>query len=123
MRSSIRPLLWMLLVFALVIVATAVGAQTPTPAGPVTDWKVLLTPLIIAAVPVIVIVVKRFIPAKWSVAYPLAAAALGPALDWLVGYLADQSVGARWGVVLGLAGVGLREIVDQLRKFPMPTAK
>ena len=52
---------------------------------------------------------------KMAMGAPLFA--MGAALDLLNQYvLGEPSVGALWGGVLGAAGVGVREILDQARK-------
>lgn len=74
-----------------------------------------LTPVIVAAVPLAVMLLKKVIsPAPWVL--PILAGALGVAADALAAYALNVPVSPQVGAVLGLAGVGLREIVDQLKK-------
>lgn len=83
------------------------------------DWSTLLAPIIIAAVPIIVAGIKRFIPERLSFVIPLLAGALGPLLDFISLKTTGVSAGTGAAVAYGLAGVGVREIIDQLRKAPM----
>ena len=80
------------------------------------DWLTLLTPLIVALVPILVILFKQVIPARYAVFYPLIATALGPVLDYLSTYLTGLPASPGIGVLMGMAGVALRELVDQIRK-------
>lgn len=77
----------------------------------------LMTPLIIAAVPIVVLGLKKWVlPANRPWMFPLIATVLGSVAD-VLGAVATAGVGPKWyGVVTGLATVGLREIVDQLKK-------
>lgn len=81
------------------------------------NWVTLLTPLIVALVPILVILAKQVIPARYAVFYPLIATALGPVLDYLSTYLTGLPASPGLGVLMGMAGVALREVVDQLRKM------
>ena len=82
------------------------------------DWSTLLTPVIVALVPVIVVLVKKVIPDKYAALYPVIATALGPVLDYASTWLSGQAASPGRGVLMGMAGVALREIVDQARKIP-----
>jgi hypothetical protein len=84
------------------------------------EWTTLLTPLIVALVPILVILAKKIIPDKYAVFYPLIATALGPVLDWASTYLTSQAASPGRGVLLGMAGVAVREIVDQVKKAVNP---
>lgn len=80
------------------------------------DWTSLITPAIIAAVPLIMSVVKKVIPDKAKVAIPVVAVAFGPVLDAVASGLQSQPASPGKGLLLGAAGVALREIVDQAKK-------
>jgi hypothetical protein len=73
-------------------------------------------PVIIAAVPVVVMFVKKLLPSSASPLIPLLAVVVGPVLDfgvsWLTGKAADPTAGAMYGAL----GVVLREVGDQIRK-------
>lgn len=75
----------------------------------------LASPLIIALVPIVLAYGKRLVGRQtWLI--PPAAAGLGALADLGLAYATNQPVSPGTGVVLGLAGVGLRELVDQLKK-------
>jgi hypothetical protein len=81
------------------------------------DWTTLFTPLIVALVPILVILVKKVIPDRYAVFYPVAATVLGPILDYLSTWVTAQPASPGRGVLMGMAGVALREVIDQLRKL------
>ncbi len=77
-----------------------------------TLWQALIpvaVPLLIAAL-------------KWAVQYlppwlpPILAPVLGGLIDAATVYLAGGTYNPIVGMVLGAAGVGLRELVDQMKK-------
>lgn len=73
-------------------------------------------PLIAAVVPVIVAGFKKLLPGIPPLFLPILAAVIGPAgalaVSWLSGIEASGWVMA----LLGVAGVGIRELFDQLGK-------
>ena len=77
-------------------------------------------PLITAVVPVAVAAIKRLLPRLPKPLLPVLAAALGPAADALLAWLASVPVIGWQAALLGLAGVGLREVVDQTAKALKP---
>ncbi len=77
-----------------------------------TVWTALI-PLI---VPVAIMLLKTFLPKLPTVALPILAPILGAGADIALHFAGVPSVGAVWGAVLGSAGVGLREIADQLKQ-------
>ena len=79
------------------------------------EWSTALGPVIVAVVPLLVAAMKRWKAQTWT--YPLIAAALGVAADTLSAITMNVSLGPVAGAVAGLAGVGLREVVDQLKKL------
>lgn len=101
--------------------ATAL-AQTNTNTVPVPDvpgagsGSQLLLALIPLVVPMLVAVAKTLIQAlpKWSL--PIIAAGLGELLNYLSGLMGGPSTTLLNGVILGAAGTGLREILDQLNQ-------
>lgn len=108
---------WLAVLFSglALLAATVSGAEpgattTATTTQPV-NWAMLLIPVV---VPVVIAIAKMLIPKlpKWTL--PILAPLLGAAAD----YLATNSFGngTIMGVIAGFAGVGLRELVDQLRK-------
>jgi len=85
------------------------------------DWTSLVTPIIVATVPIIIIGVKKLIPDKLAFLYPIIASALGPALDFVIAKATGTVANPTQGVLMGMAAVGLREIIDQLKKAGSPT--
>jgi hypothetical protein len=69
----------------------------------------VLAPLVIAGIRVGL----PKVPAKW---YPLLAALVGVGLDIVAHFAAGTTLSPLVGFALGLAGVGLREVKDQLGK-------
>ncbi len=109
----------------LVFVAFAVVAQTNTNTPPSTvggTTTVTLAPLwnaaIVVVVPAIIAGIKKLWPAIPSVTWPVLAPLAGVAINWLAakGHVLPQS-GWAVGAALGAAGVGLREIVDQVTQL------
>lgn len=77
------------------------------------DWANLVNPIIVAAVPMAVHVLKRVNPHTWT--YPLIAGGLGVVADAIAAILLNlKDLDPGLGAVMGLAGVGLREVVNQL---------
>ena len=82
--------------------------------------KVLLGQIIVALTPVLVplliMLIKRglaYLP-SWTI--PVAAIVLGALIDAINGWTTGANLGGPWGAVLGAAGVGVREVLDQVRK-------
>lgn len=76
-------------------------------------------PLLAVVVPLIIAVFKAKIPwltekAPWAL--PLLAPVIGAAGDFLLGLLAGVPSTGLGGALAGLAGVGVREVVDQAKK-------
>lgn len=88
------------------------AAGAPASAAPPSPW-VSLIPL---AVPVLIMVLKMLIPNIPGVALPIIAPLLGAAADIVLHYAGASTLGPTWGAVLGSAGVGLREIYDQVKQ-------
>lgn len=80
-------------------------------------WNQLLMPLIVAVVPLIIAVLKRWIPPSFYWTLPLLATGLGPLVDFLSLKATGTGHGIIAGAAYGLMGVGLRELVDQLKKL------
>jgi hypothetical protein len=105
----------------------AADAPQPPEGGTLTatSWQAVLVALIPVLVPVIIAVIKLALTFWGSkipkVLPPLLAPVLGALLDLIINQ--HLGTGTVWGAVLGSAGVGLREIVDQLRNLgATPTA-
>lgn len=79
------------------------------------DWQTTLTPLLVILVPAILSQGKKLLGGNtWLV--PLIAPALGAALDYVSSLVTQTQVGSTKAAMLGLAGVGLREALDQMRQ-------
>jgi hypothetical protein len=77
-------------------------------------------PLIAVLVPIVVAAVKKMLPKVPSWALPLLAPIIGAAGDAILAVLAGIPMTGWQGALAGLAGVGVREIVDQTKKA-LPT--
>jgi hypothetical protein len=55
-------------------------------------------------------------------ALPIIAPVLGAVADIALHYAGVSTLGPLWGMVLGSAGVGLRELQDQLKQTVLPAA-
>ena len=67
-------------------------------------------------VPTLIMLLKMAVPAVPKVALPIVAPLLGALIDIGLSLAMGQSTNPFIGAVLGSAGTGLREIVDQLKK-------
>lgn len=110
---------WVLFVTGLVMIAadpgSAAAAAVVAPVAVVaakTNWVLLLIPVV---VPMVIALVKVFLPKLPKVYLPILAPLLGALIDFLAG--GDFGAGTILGAVAGSAGVGLREILDQAKKL------
>ncbi len=78
-----------------------------------TDLTVMLIPVV---VPLLIAGIKKVLPKIPGWMLPVLAPLLGAAVDIASFYATGQSLGPVWGAALGSAGVGLREVVDQLKQ-------
>jgi ApbE superfamily uncharacterized protein (UPF0280 family) len=86
------------------------------------DWTTAFTPVLIGVIPVLVHYVKRTIPESMTWMVPVFAMILGPVADAISMKATGVGVGPMAAVGLGLASIGLREIVNQLTKAAKPPA-
>ena len=81
--------------------------------------KSLLSQMIIALtpvlVPILVMLLKKGMGALPTWTIPMTAVVLGFLIDQINGYVTGANLGGVWGAVLGAAGVGVREVLDQVR--------
>lgn len=94
------------------------GAVTPPPAPPAIPPSSSLNPYV-AFVAVLVPLVVAFIKKKiWadipSWCLPIIAMGLGALGTWIMGEASLTTLNPAYGLILGAAGVGVREIKDQL---------
>lgn len=79
-----------------------------------------LAALISAVTPILVPVLIMMLKSNVNKAFiPIVAILLGAVADIGNHVATGEGVGLVWGGVLGAAGVGLREVVDQLKKSMM----
>ena len=90
----------------------------PTAPNPfLTQLLATLTPVF---VPIVILLLKKGIAKLPSWSLPVIAIGLGVLADFLTQLVTGSSLGPMWGGVLGAAGVGLRELVDQTKKAAKP---
>lgn len=115
---------WAVLTLALLVVpCLAFGADTAT-AGVKTAGPSPLTALIPVLVPVLIALLKFVVPNVPGHWLPLIAPLLGAGADLALNFAGVSTLGPGWGALLGSAGVGLREIKDQVQQRlspPTPT--
>lgn len=73
-------------------------------------------PLIAAGVPLLIAAFKKLLPKIPVYLLPIIAPILGALGDFALSALAGVPSGGLGGALAGLAGVGVREIVDQLKQ-------
>jgi hypothetical protein len=73
--------------------------------------------------PLVVALVKQFFPGTPGVVQPVLSTGVGAATDVLAGAMTDTDGSALVGGVLGLAGVGVREVYDQVKRTPLVAKK
>lgn len=114
-----------LMLFTL-FVAMAVLAQTNTNTPPIAPVPVpvaannLLLALIPLLVPIIVAVLKNVISTLPTWTIPIIASALGELLNVVSGLAGGPTTSALNGLLLGSAGVGVRELLDQVKSKVKP---
>jgi hypothetical protein len=72
--------------------------------------------IITAVTPVIIAAVKRFVPNIPKAWIPILAPIVGMSLEISLHFAAGTGISVWLGALLGGAGVGLRELYDQLKK-------
>jgi hypothetical protein len=110
----------------LVLVATGLAACTGQAAtgslvdsssasapGSSSAWELMIPVL----VPVIIAAVKWALPKVPAVALPILAPVLGAAMEIVLHFAGVSGSNGVLGAVLGAAGVGLREVIDQIKKL------
>lgn len=104
-----------LFVLATMCVSTTLLAQdaAPDPKASAAQAITLLTPVI---VPILVYFAKKAISNIPSALLPILATGLGIAVSQVGAMMTGGKYGLIGGALLGLGGVGLREILDQAKK-------
>ena len=96
-----------------VIVQNVVKDPSVTSQTTAVALAMLIIPLL---VPLIVALAKFFMPKIPKVYLPIIAVVLGSVIDWISSKLGGPGVGPILGALLGAAGIGAREILDQLKQ-------
>jgi hypothetical protein len=78
------------------------------------DWGKVLSPLIIVVVPLVLYGIKQAWQKIPKQLLPVLAPILGALADVLLQWSGVNTFGAQWGAAMGMAGVGLREMFDQV---------
>ena len=84
------------------------GVSAPPSVSP---WLALIP----IAVPVAIALLKKAAPKIPGWLLPIIAPLMGAAADIALNYAGVATLGAGWSALLGSAGVGLREVQDQLK--------
>lgn len=104
----------------LLVMATAVYAQAAPPPNPAASTAQAITLLTPVVVPILVWGAKKLLADIPSVLLPILATVLGVGVTQLGVYMAGGHYGIVEGALLGLGGVGLREVLDQVKKVIGP---
>jgi hypothetical protein len=115
---AMAMVLWSISAYAQATNAPA-GSGAPT-AAPVADLSAVWTAAIAVVVPLLVALLKKLVPKIPKPLLPIGATVLGVISDWLLakaGALPHTSLAL--GALAGASGVGVREILDQLKTAVM----
>ena len=115
MQILIRFSLWFVLsCFIAVSLTFAQGVDAPAGAEvPPFEWWTYIIPLL---TPLLVLGVKKLAPNIPNAWLPVIATMSGVVLDFLHGLATTATSHVGLGVVLGLASIGVRELLDQLKQ-------
>lgn len=110
-----------LFLFALFAVTLSALAQSTnsspvTPSASTSPVSTLLLTIIPLLVPIVVAIGKSALPKVPTWLLPILAPALGALIDYLGSLATGGSANPIAAAILGSAGVGLREIVDQVKQ-------
>ncbi len=75
-------------------------------------WELIIPVL----VPVVIAAIKWLLPKVPAVALPIVAPVLGAGLEIVLHFAGLADGNSVTGLILGAAGVGLREVLDQVKK-------
>lgn len=100
--------------------AQAPGATPPASLGGITADNIVtwLTPIM---APLLIALTKKFVPSLPGFVLPILAPVFGVLLDLVNTYALHHSSNLLLAAVAGLAGVGIREVKDQLVPAQPPT--
>jgi hypothetical protein len=110
----------LMIVIAVALSATALAQNAAAAGTEITADNVVLwlTPVV---VPMLIALVKKVLPQVPSWALPIIAPLLGVALEVINSLATTQAANFWAAAALGLAGIGVREVADQVKKaVPKP---
>jgi hypothetical protein len=116
MKTKIGFALMLLLLTGLSLLAQEPGT-VPAPTSANVDLMLKLLPLI---VPMLIAIIKMEIPKLPTWCLPILAPLLGAFIDWLTALATGGHPNPIASALLGSAGVGLREVYDQLKQQITP---
>lgn len=124
-RLDLRHAFWLcvVIIFTFTCLATFAQEMPPSAAGVTVSAPAspsLWSALIPVAVPALLALVKLFVPKIPSAWLPILAPILGAAGDLVLHFAAGTQLNPLVGALLGSAGVGIREIQDQVRQRLTP---
>lgn len=100
---------------AALVTSWAAEAGAVAPATPSTNTNTLLLALIPVLVPLIIAIGKWALPKVPAWILPILAPALGALVDFLTTWATGATSSPALGAILGSAGVGVRELLDQVK--------
>jgi mannose/fructose/N-acetylgalactosamine-specific phosphotransferase system component IIC len=124
-RIAIAGLMLLMMFFAVSVFAQTNTNSVPPAGGTASVSMVAVwNALIVALVPLVIAAIKKWVlPNVPGVVWPVVAPLLGIASNWLAvkaGLL--PQTGLALGALCGAAGVGLREVIDQVKQLkPSPS--
>lgn len=110
-----KLIFWTLIMLAGLVGAYAADATAAVADTPSASSATLLLSLIPVLVPLIIAIGKWALPKVPVWILPILAPALGALIDWLTTLATGSTASPALGAVLGSAGVGLRELLDQVK--------
>lgn len=119
MKNPLKLMPWLLTAMIVMFAFTAL-AQT-TPPVPVPDENpTLLMALVMVIPPLLIAIGKWALPKTPTVFLPIIAPALGALINWISMLAGGPDIHPVLAAALGSAGVGLREIKDQIQQLIVP---
>ena len=78
--------------------------------------SLLVTAMTPVIAPLLITGMKKLLGNRFTALYPVICSLFGFVIDLLNYFATGTNVGVAWSLALGAAGVGLREMLDQLKK-------
>ena len=115
LRSVFSVLLLMTVLFCLSLISLfAADSPAPVVTAAAPNWWALI---VTGATPLVIAAVKEIVPKIPRVWLPIAAPFIGMLLQIILNYAGLTNGDTLTGMILGAAGVALREAVDQVKKL------